>query len=784
MALKMVIVSDIKTVLEILDANEKDLIDRRGVIHKLYKNRVYVIPGYQREIKWTPKNVQVLIDDLLKGSKFLGTITLSNLNTETFEVIDGQQRLTVLTMLIKQIKAIIPEDGRLTQYCLIENKSFPTFNELIKYKFDYERVKKENTPLYLKLENQDTLSQKKSFRIIWNSIADHLKSLEYTQIDQLYDAILDSDLNVIVNYIDGKKAQRKFCVDYFIDINNKLVTLDALEIIKAYAFKEDFDGMTAKWVDIQNKTSNLSLKVNYSRHSLFYQYFLCKINQELKGNLTKLGESFKTKEQIRVDDNEYAKGMYVWDILSNEKFYAGMLKDINAYLDFINLVTSHENGGYDEFKKLFIQADGGMVDETRILNIHTIISSIIRNDDIVPKMMVMKYYLDVIKPSNADGNSYKVIYYIKIIADFFSTSSRKKVSDRIAGKILPPNWCEALKSYATDLYKNHFEEIDLSKVARSKGAVTIDSGKYIARRFFTLCDCYSNNGNDVSPNEELFKRMSAESTFNYEHFLVNRNYKYTLYKNNGKEVDITIDAPKKIKKYIATIPNYIRLNEEVNSLLQNNPVYEKIKILESKIQEKGLENVIPCKRSQIHYRVIKSIFYDDSQYPSTEINDAKCKEEKEALLKNYYENNFEEEYERLIRVLNKKNIEFIYDCGVVLEEQGFHVANEMIHYKRKTGPLFKYIHATIEGENRRISFSVEMNYQSCEQEDGSNFDEKIEQIDRRINEKLHRSPDSRIVNNDNPSIKSARIQISLPFKEKEIMEYITIADEISYGLSD
>lgn len=59
--------------------------------YTLPENRCYSIPGYQREIRWSTKNIQVLIEDLSDRCKFLGYILVSTYDDKTYQIIDGQQ---------------------------------------------------------------------------------------------------------------------------------------------------------------------------------------------------------------------------------------------------------------------------------------------------------------------------------------------------------------------------------------------------------------------------------------------------------------------------------------------------------------------------------------------------------------------------------------------------------------------------------------------------------------------------------------------------------------------
>ena len=80
-------------------------------ISKLLSLNNLVIPDYQRPYKWTIKNVNQLIDDILffkdKKSYRLGTIVLYKETKEgkdSLNIVDGQQRTTTLFLLFLAIQ--------------------------------------------------------------------------------------------------------------------------------------------------------------------------------------------------------------------------------------------------------------------------------------------------------------------------------------------------------------------------------------------------------------------------------------------------------------------------------------------------------------------------------------------------------------------------------------------------------------------------------------------------------------------------------------------------------
>ena len=112
------------------EAQVSKAIDGKGkTIRELLANRKYSIDYYQREYKWEAKQLAELIDDLCDkffesydptherpkvkdyGHYFLGSIIISAKGTEKF-VIDGQQRLTTITLLLIYLRNLAQEEQK------------------------------------------------------------------------------------------------------------------------------------------------------------------------------------------------------------------------------------------------------------------------------------------------------------------------------------------------------------------------------------------------------------------------------------------------------------------------------------------------------------------------------------------------------------------------------------------------------------------------------------------------------------------------------------------------
>lgn len=88
-------------------------------VHTLFShegNVSYRIPPYQREYSWYKAQWEDLFKDLIEadGAHFLGTIITLDQTTDTLEgnilhVVDGQQRLTTLTLLLAAVYSVLKE---------------------------------------------------------------------------------------------------------------------------------------------------------------------------------------------------------------------------------------------------------------------------------------------------------------------------------------------------------------------------------------------------------------------------------------------------------------------------------------------------------------------------------------------------------------------------------------------------------------------------------------------------------------------------------------------------
>lgn len=136
-------VGTVITVKELYGIKSADIQFRNGTnstpLITLEENRKYIVPYFQREIRWTKDNLITLINDVRKGSKFLGNLIFTKRQSD-YEILDGQQRTTVIALIVLFLKSKYSERFDIFEICEITVESFPGFRNLCNHFFDLEKI--------------------------------------------------------------------------------------------------------------------------------------------------------------------------------------------------------------------------------------------------------------------------------------------------------------------------------------------------------------------------------------------------------------------------------------------------------------------------------------------------------------------------------------------------------------------------------------------------------------------------------------------------------------------
>ena len=330
----------------------------------------YQMPIYQRPYTWDKERVEQLWYDILEAYKnnnednsidqyyFLGSVVVVK-NANIYEVVDGQQRLTTLTILFCTLRDLNLE---ISQKNIISN----SIKDLVESK---ERLK-----LTTHLNNQALFDETVIKRIDFNATrkeledniflqtAFYFKNLILKAQDETHEDYI-SNFGNFIDYLFNKTTMIKivcfdvgFAIKLFTVLNDRGLDLTPADIIKAYLLQnldeERRKSFTEVWKRIENtcKDSEESLQNIFN---LYLYYLKCEnpkraLHEELK-------QQFKNHnpQTIILDIEKYAKNILL--INNGNDKQISMLKYLRQSIYWKSILATAMQVDYqsiEELKKL------------------------------------------------------------------------------------------------------------------------------------------------------------------------------------------------------------------------------------------------------------------------------------------------------------------------------------------------------------------------------------------------------------------------------------------------
>ncbi|MDZ7793609.1 MAG: DUF262 domain-containing protein [Spirochaetia bacterium] len=86
-------------------------------VQQFFVGKRFTIPHYQRDYAWTKKQIQDLLSDIeeaidTNSGHYLGTVVLAETGTNTFDLVDGQQRISTITLVAHAMLGVLPNNDR------------------------------------------------------------------------------------------------------------------------------------------------------------------------------------------------------------------------------------------------------------------------------------------------------------------------------------------------------------------------------------------------------------------------------------------------------------------------------------------------------------------------------------------------------------------------------------------------------------------------------------------------------------------------------------------------
>ncbi|MGN8404471.1 DUF262 domain-containing protein [Helicobacter pylori] len=312
----------------------------------------YQIPDYQRPYQWTEKNCTKLLDDLFssyeyyKGSGyFCGSLVLivintdSETNAETYDIVDGQQRLSTFILLAKVLATLYDKDLKPTSRELLE-KSLGDIDGEKRERLHFNAMglnAKDDFVYALEHFNNSQASKNKNNKNNYLKNAICLKNyLREKEIKDINDFIKWLYFKVV--FIKTTCPNVSMALRIFSVLNARGLPLHAIdvfkvELLKKLANKKDQEEFVSRWSALHQKCSGNESKFPKRKENkreknateTLFSWYLTYLNPVTSGKSMeeRLADQF---ERLNKPPLEYFKGV--------EDFY-------NAYCKVLEMQDWH-----------------------------------------------------------------------------------------------------------------------------------------------------------------------------------------------------------------------------------------------------------------------------------------------------------------------------------------------------------------------------------------------------------------------------------------------------------
>ncbi|ARD44451.1 DUF262 domain-containing protein [Colwellia sp. PAMC 21821] len=338
-----------------LEAHEYSL---KGVFCDDYS---FEIPGYQRPYSWEVEQAETLVDDLLQflaeqpknikeaSPYFLGSIVLIKPDGALSQVVDGQQRLTTLTILLSVIRSLVS-----SKYSAgLENAIFQKGDPILLTE-DKPRLKTrpKDQQFFLKyLQEAGGLADLFATNITMNdsqknmrknAMAMHsqLKGLEEEALIRLTQFLMLGCFVVLVTTPDVDSAYRIFSV-----MNDRGLDLSATDILKSLitgAIPESNDKQsfyTNKWEDLEENIGRDRF------NALFSHIRMIELRAKSRSNMVSDFKAHIKPEQDSISfiDNKLAPYTQIYSEILDQNFSSHSFEaEINRSLFWLRRIDNSD----------------------------------------------------------------------------------------------------------------------------------------------------------------------------------------------------------------------------------------------------------------------------------------------------------------------------------------------------------------------------------------------------------------------------------------------------------
>ncbi|GHS60996.1 hypothetical protein JP0521_05840 [Helicobacter pylori] len=522
----------------------------------------YQIPIYQRPYQWTEENCEKLLDDLFfnyeddrESDYFCGSLVLIAISEDskakTYDVVDGQQRLSTFILLAKVLATLYSE--RLTE----ESKDYLQESLNGRYgkkdRLNFNAIgfnSKKDFQYALTSFNDAPVSNNKN-NYLKNAVClkNYLRKKEIEDINDFIEWLYFKVVFITITCPDADKALRIFNV-----LNARGLALNATDIFKGellkHAKEHEQEEFVSRWNALNQKCSDNDLKIE-----TLFSWYLTYLNPVTSEKMEKrLVTWFKNLNKTPL---EYLKGVEDFynaycEVLEMQDRHAHLLSykedDRLCVILCASLLHRYSDQEIEALKELLVKFYyqdwvAGKTRSTRSQTCCSIINALKEKKSVEYTASIVKKYLDErnitqdFKRNLQDSNLYTKFYLINgktpkrnswlkpilILVNYFMSDNAnptyiKMDDDLHVERILPQNpdpssqWVKDFSEEERERYTHSLANLTLLGGKKNTKALKqalnqdfkekkeIYMGKTITldnKKTFKVMDCYDMTKNDV-----------------------------------------------------------------------------------------------------------------------------------------------------------------------------------------------------------------------------------------------------------------------------------------------
>ncbi|MGN8488124.1 DUF262 domain-containing protein [Helicobacter pylori] len=524
----------------------------------------YQIPIYQRPYQWTEENCEKLLDDLFfnyeddrESDYFCGSLVLILISEDskkarTYDIVDGQQRLSTFILLAKVLATLYSErlteesedylqESLITKYGKKDRLNFNAMGFNSKKDFQYALTSFNDVPISNNKNNY-----------LKNAIClkNYLKKKEIEDINDFIEWLYFNVVFITITCPNAYKALRIFNV-----LNARGLALNATDIFKGellkHAKEHEREEFVSRWNDLSQKCSDNDLKIE-----TLFSWYLTYLNPVTsKEKMEKRLATWFNK--LNKTPLEYLKGVEDFynaygEVLEMQDRYAYLLSYVASDYWRVVLCTSllhhYSDQDIEALKKLLVKFYyqnwvAGRTNSKIEQTCCNIINALKEKKSIENIASIVKKYLDNnsvtqhFKENLEDDHLYTKFYFINgktakknswvkpvlILVNYFMSDNAnpayiKMDDDLHVERILPQNpdpssqWVKDFSEEERGLYTHSLANLTLLGGKKNTKALSqvlnqdfkekkeIYMGKPIAldnKKTFKVMTCYDMTKNDV-----------------------------------------------------------------------------------------------------------------------------------------------------------------------------------------------------------------------------------------------------------------------------------------------